>query len=59
MRREMCDGRRVKEDMMEFIIGLLIGLIVFDLVALRQGVDSRDSIDSPEWERRQRWYGFH
>jgi hypothetical protein len=59
MRREMCDGRRVKEDMMEFIIGLLIGLIVFDLVALRQGVDSRDSIDSPEWGRRQRWYGFH
>jgi hypothetical protein len=59
MRREMCDGRRVKEDMMEFIIGLLIGLIVFDLVALRRGVDSRDSIDSPEWERRQRWHGFH
>ncbi len=55
----MCDGRRVKEDMMEFIIGLLIGLIVFDLVALRRGVDSRDSIDSPEWGRRQRWYGFH
>ena len=55
----MCDGRRVKEDMMEFIIGLLIGLIVFDLVALRRGVDSRDNVDSPEWERRQRWYGFH
>ena len=44
---------------MEFIIGLLIGFIVFDLVALRWGVDSRDRVDSPEWERRQRWYGFH
>jgi hypothetical protein len=44
---------------MEFVIGLLIGLVVFDLVVLRWGVDSRDSADSPEWERRQRWYGFH
>ena len=44
---------------MEFVIGLLIGLVVFDLVVLRWGVDSRDSFDGPEWERRQRWYGFH
>ena len=44
---------------MEFVIGLFIGLFVFDLVVLRWGVDSRDGIDSPEWERRQRWYGFH
>jgi hypothetical protein len=48
-----------KEDMMEFVIGLLIGLVVFDLIALWWGIDSRDGIDSPEWERRQRWFGFH
>ena len=48
-----------KEDMMEFVIGLLIGLVVFDLIALLWGIDSRDSVDSPEWERRQRWFGFH
>ena len=43
---------------MEFII-LLATLIVFDIVALRWGYKSNDGIDSPEWERRQRWYGFH
>ena len=47
-----------KEDMMIVLI-LLIGLIVFDVMALRWGFDSRDGIDSPEWERRQSWYGFH
>jgi len=49
----------IKENMMEFVIGLLIGLVVFDLVALRWGLDSKDNVDSPEWERRQRWFGFH
>jgi len=44
---------------MELVIYLLIGLIVFDIVALRWGADSRDGVDSPEWERRRRWYGFH
>jgi len=59
MRPEKCSDRRIKESMMEFVIGLLIGLVVFDLVALRWGLDSKDSVDSPEWERRQRWFGFH
>ncbi len=59
MRPEKCSDRRIKENMMEFVIGLLIGLVVFDLVVLRWGIDSRDSFDGPEWERRQRWYGFH
>ncbi len=44
---------------MELVIYLLIGLIVFDIVALRWGSDSSDGVDSPEWERRRRWYGFH
>jgi hypothetical protein len=38
---------------MEFIILSLIGLIVLDIAALRWGFDSRDSINSAEWERRK------
>lgn len=37
---------------MEFAIFVLI-LILLDLAALRWGVDSRDGIDSPEWQRHQ------
>ncbi|HEY0755417.1 MAG TPA: hypothetical protein VGD98_15780 [Ktedonobacteraceae bacterium] len=37
---------------MEFLIFTLI-LILLDLAAWRWGADSRDSIDSPEWRRRQ------
>ncbi len=43
---------------MEMVI-FIIMLIVGDLIALRWSVNSGDTIDSPEWERRQRWYGFH
>ena len=38
---------------------ILVALIALALAALRLGVDSTDGINSPEWERRQRWYGFH
>ena len=42
------------------IIIILIALIALALAALRWGVNSTDGISSPEWERRQRWYGgFH
>jgi hypothetical protein len=34
-------------------------LVALDLAALRWGFDSTDGINSLEWERRQRWYGFH
>ncbi len=37
--------------------GILIGLGLLALAALRWGVDSRDPMDSPEWERRQAWFG--
>ena len=37
---------------MELTIVLLV-VILFDIVALRWGVDSREKIDSPEWERRK------
>ncbi|HXZ05860.1 MAG TPA: hypothetical protein VEH81_13580 [Ktedonobacteraceae bacterium] len=38
---------------------LLVLFIGFDLAALRWGVDSSDGVNNPEWQRRQRWYGFH
>ena len=37
---------------------ILVALIALALAALSLGVDSTDGINSPEWERRQRWYGF-
>jgi hypothetical protein len=43
---------------MEVII-LLVVLVALDLAALRWGFNSNDGMNSPEWERRQRWYGFH
>ncbi len=44
--------------MMEIAL-FIIMLIVLDIAANRWGVHSIDGPDSPEWERRQRWYGFH
>lgn len=41
------------------IIIILIAYIAFALLALRWRVNSTDGINSLEWERRQRWYGFH
>lgn len=41
------------------VIIILIALIALALAALRWGVKSTDGINSPAWERRQRWYGFH
>ncbi len=43
---------------MEFAL-FIIMLLVFDIAALLWGVSSIDDASSPEWERRQRWYGFH
>lgn len=39
---------------MELLI-LLIAIIVLDIAALLWGIDSRDGILSPEWERRLQW----
>jgi hypothetical protein len=41
-----------KENSMLTIIILLALFIVFDIAALRWGVDSTDGIASCEWERR-------
>jgi hypothetical protein len=35
------------------------GLVLLALTALRWGMDSTDSVDSLEWQRRRRWRGFH
>ena len=37
---------------MELAIALLLIIIVLDIVALRWGHDSRENVDSIEWERR-------
>ena len=41
------------------IMIIMITQIALALAALRWGVTSTDDISSTEWERRQRWYGFH
>ena len=41
------------------IIIIMIAQIALALAVLRWGVNSSDGSNSPEWERRQRWYGFH
>lgn len=35
---------------MELLIGLLVVLVVFGLLSLFYGVDSRDDRDNPKWE---------
>ena len=43
---------------MELII-FLFALILLALAAMLWGADSRDDINSREWELRRLWYGFH
>jgi hypothetical protein len=40
------------------ILSSIGGLVVLDVVALLWGADSRDSLESAEWERRRNWEGF-
>ena len=44
---------------MEILIIFLLALIVLDIAALRWAADNTDNVNSPEWERRQSWPGFH
>ena len=41
------------------VIIILIAFVALALAARRWGVSSTDGMKSPEWERRERWYGFH
>jgi len=43
---------------MEFLV-FFTALALLGMAAMRWGVNSIDAPDSAEWERRQRWYGFH
>jgi hypothetical protein len=43
----------MKEDVMETVIILLMGLLVLDIAAWRWGFDSRDAWNDAEWERRR------
>lgn len=49
---------QAEEGVMEFLV-ILVMLVALDLAATRWGAISLDGPDSPEWERRQRWYAFH
>jgi hypothetical protein len=48
-----------KEKIMATIIIFVVALTLLDLLAWRWGFDSRDSIESIEWERRRAWLAFH
>lgn len=41
------------------VIIIVVAFVALALAAPRWGVSSTDDINSPEWERRQRSYGFH
>jgi hypothetical protein len=43
---------------MELLL-LLLAIILLNIAARLWGVDSRDGINSKEWEMRQLWPGFH
>ncbi len=45
-----------KEKTMLTMIILLALIIVFDIAALRWGVNSTESVTSCEWKRRWQWY---
>jgi hypothetical protein len=46
---------------MLFLIVLLMLALVIDIAAMRWGYDSRDKLESKEWERRNKqvWSGEH
>jgi hypothetical protein len=51
-------GISLEEGMMEIAL-ITFMLIVLGIAANRWGINSIDGPYSPEWERRQRWFGFH
>ena len=44
-----------REKLMMIIVIFIAALIVFDLIALRWGHDSRDGFTSCEWIHKQSW----
>jgi hypothetical protein len=37
------------------LVGLLLSLVLIDLLALLKAPDSRDGVESEEWELRRLW----
>ncbi len=58
VKRASIGGLKEEKNMVALCF-LLIALIVLDIAALQRGANSSDGINSPEWERRQNWPGFH
>ncbi len=40
---------------MKTLLIVVMLVVVLDIASLRWGFDSREQIDSPEWERRVAW----
>ena len=41
------------------LLFLFVLFVALPIAALRWGRNSSDGMNSQEWERRQRWFGFH
>jgi hypothetical protein len=48
-----------KEKEMGILFLLILAVVVLIIAAYRWGANSSDGVNSSEWERRQRWFGFH
>ena len=48
-----------EERTMIMLFLLFVALLILGIAACRQGANSSDGIESPEWKRRQDWSGFH
>jgi hypothetical protein len=48
-----------KEKDMVILFLLMLAFVVLAIASYQWGTNSSDGINSPEWERRQRWFGFH
>ena len=41
------------------LLFLFVLFVALPIASLRWGCNSSDGINSLEWERRQRWFGWH
>ena len=44
---------------MDAIFIVLVVVFALNVIAWKWGADSRESMNSPEWERRSHWSAFH
>jgi hypothetical protein len=48
-----------KEKEMLTLLFLFVLFVALPIASFLWGYNSCDGINSPEWERRQRWFGWH